>query len=272
MKNISTTTAILVSSCDAFSDCWLPMIHSLRKYWPNCPYPIYFISNFDSIEEKGINFIKVCQDKGFGSNTKRALELINADSIIFFLEDYFLQEKVDNDIITSHLNHCIRENVDFLKIDYRDIIYRDKMKIGQSFYCANPLDIKYSLNTAIAIWKKETLKLLCVEGISAWDFERKGIEHIKKNNLEIYSETILSTSFDKYTIKKISGPGAVCKGRWTMEGVAFLNENGFSELISEREIEGNFTRYLTSFYTTNKLLWLLPGVLLRIIQKLKISI
>jgi len=270
IKNMET--AIVISSCDSFSDCWLPMIHSLHKNWPECPYPIFIISNFKNLEEKGIDFINVGEDKGFGSNTKKALELIEADYIILFLDDFFLNGKVDNVMVNDHLNHCIQNNIDFLKIDYRDIIYRDELRIADSIYCKNPLDIKYSLNTAIAIWKKKALHSLCAEGFTAWDFERKGIDYLRKNNLKISSETILSTSFEKMTIRKICGTGAVCKGKWTAEGIKYLKENGFSYLIKNREIEGKFTRYLASFYKPDSLLWLPFGVILRIIQKLKINI
>jgi hypothetical protein len=265
-------TAIVISSCDLFSDCWLPMIHSLNKYWPDCPYPIFIISNFKKLDEKGINFINVGEDKRFGTNTKKALELIEADHIIFFLDDFFLNEVVDNAVVRDHLNHCIEKNIDFLKIDYCDIIYRDELRIDDSIYCANPLDIKYSLNTAIAIWEKKALCYLCVEGFTAWDFERKGIVYLRQNNLKINSETIYSAIFEKMTIKKIGRSGAVSKGRWTTEGVKFLKENGFSHLIQNREIEGRITRYIASFYKPGSIFWIPFGVLLRILQKLKINI
>jgi hypothetical protein len=189
-----------------------------------------------------------------------------------FLDDFFINYTVDNVMVNYHLNHCIQNNIDFLKIDYRDIIYRDELRIGDSIYCANPLNKRYSLNTAIAIWKKNALHSLCADGFTAWDFERKGIDYLRKNNLNINSETILSTSFEKMTIKKICGTGAVCQGRWTAEGIKFLKENGFSYLIKTREIEGKFTRYLTSFYKPGSILWIPFGLLLRIIHKLKINI
>jgi hypothetical protein len=272
MESKINETAIVISSCDLFSDCWLPMIHSLHKNWPECPYPIFIISNFKTLEEKGINFINVGEDKRFGSNTKKALELIEADHIIFFLDDFFLSETVDSAMVNDHLSHCIQNNIDFLKIDYRDIIYRDELRIGESTYCANPLDIKYSLNTAIAIWKKKALYYLCVEGFTAWDFERKGIAYLRQNNLKINSETIVSANFEKMTIKKICRSGAVSKGRWTNEGVKFLKENGFSHLIQNREIEGKITRYIASFYVPGSIFWIPFGLLLRIFEKLKINI
>jgi hypothetical protein len=265
-------TSVIISSCDLYSDCWAPMIHSFRLHWPDCPFPIYFISNFSELDEPGITFIKVGEHKGFGSNMKKALELIGSDNVILFLEDFFLDKKIETEMIFNHIQHCKDENIDFLKIDSRDIIYRDDLRIGDSFYCSNPLDIKYSLNASIAIWKKEALLLLSVEGFSAWDFERKGLSYIRENQIKIKSETILSTSFNSKTIKKISAPGAVCKGMWTNEGVEFLTKYNYIELISTREIEGKFIRFLISLYRPNSLSWIPIGLLLRLLQKFKINL
>ena len=69
---------------------------------------------------------------------------------------------IDNVIVKEHLNNCIQNNIDFLKIDSNDNMYRDELRIGKNLYCANPLNIKYSLNTAIAIWKSNPLYSLCV--------------------------------------------------------------------------------------------------------------
>jgi hypothetical protein len=248
------------------------MIHSIRKFWPDCPFPIYIISNFESLDEVGIEFITVGEHKGFGSNMKSALELIDTDNIIFFLEDFFINQVVDTNMINGHLKYCDKKNIDFLKIDSCEIMFRDDLRIGNTCYCLNPIDIRYSLNAAIAIWKKDSLKSLCVEGFTAWDFERKGIDYIRKNNLKINSETILSTKLDTMTIKKITGAGAVCKGKWTIEGKNYLVENGFSSLLTRRKTEGRFSRYLASFYSPKSLLWLPFGLLLRIIHKLNINI
>lgn len=264
-------TAVVISSCDLYSDCWIPMIYSFRKYWNDCPYPINIISNFEALDEEGITFIKVGEHKGFGSNMRRALQVIDAEIIILFLEDFFLADSVDNDMINNHIQYCYRRNISYLKIDSCDIIYRDSLRIGSSSYCVNPLDIRYSLNLSIAIWRKDVLMSLCVDGFSAWDFERKGINYIKKNKLKFYSETIHSSKMNKMTIKKISGPGAVTKGRWTIEGKEYLIGNGFHSVLLKRKVEPSFSRFLTSFYKPNSIFWWPIGLLLRIFQRLNIN-
>jgi hypothetical protein len=266
------STAVVISSCDLYSDCWAPMIYSIEKYWPDCPYPIFLIANYETMEFPGVSIINVGEHKGFGSNMKKALRIIQASNILLLLDDFFLCQTVDTAMVESHVTHCESKNVDFLKIDSSEIINRDNLRISDTEYCLNPISNKYSINAAIAIWQKSILEVLCVEGFSAWDFERKSRSVIKDLKIKIKSETIYSQNIDTMTIKKISGAGAVRKGRWTSEGILFLKENGFKYLIPGREKEGPVTSYLTSLYSLNPLIWLFPGLLLKIIQKLKINI
>lgn len=240
-------TAIVISSCDAFSDCWIPMIYSLNSFWADCPYQINFISNKKKFNDKKIRFINVGKDKGFASNLKYALNQIDADFIIYFQEDYFLTTHVNTIAIMNHINYCYDRNIDFLKIHANDFLLRDNYRIGESDYCMNPIDVRYSINTSIAIWKKDTLKKLCVEGYSGWDWERNIISFIKTNNIKVKSEILHSSFYKDKSIISVSG-GAVMKGRWTQAGKAFLLENGFEDTLESRDVEGKFVAYLVRYY------------------------
>ena len=37
-------TALLVSSCDKYSDCWDPFFKLLSIYWKDLEYPVYLIT------------------------------------------------------------------------------------------------------------------------------------------------------------------------------------------------------------------------------------
>jgi hypothetical protein len=240
-------TAIVISSCDAFIDCWTPMIYSLNKFWADCPYPIYFISNDKKINDEKIKFINVGEDKGFASNLKYALNQIECDYVIYFQEDYFLTDHVNAEAIKNHISHCYDNNIDFLKIHANDFLLRDNYRIGESDYCANPIDVRYSINTSVAVWKKDTLEKLCVEGYSGWDWERNIISFMKSNGIVINSEMLHSSCYKDKSIISLAG-GAVTKGRWTQVGKSFLLENGFKDLLEKRDIEGKFIASIGKFY------------------------
>ena len=46
--------AILVLSCDGYTDLWRPFFENFKKKWGDCPYDIYLLTNKKSImiEEK----------------------------------------------------------------------------------------------------------------------------------------------------------------------------------------------------------------------------
>lgn len=239
--------AVLISSCDAFNDCWAPMLYSLKRYWPDCPFPIYFISNYNKIDDPGIEFINVGKDNGFASNLGFALNKIDCDYIIYFQEDYFLSENVNTVAIIGHINHCYENNIDLLKIHGNDFLLRDQYRINDSDYCINPLDIRYSINTSVAIWKREILARLCVKGYSGWNWERNIISFIESNRIKINSEILHSSCYKEKSIITLPG-GAVAKGRWTQNGVFFLRRFGFENVVSRREVEGKFITLLGEFY------------------------
>ena len=234
--------AIIVSSCDAFSECWKPFLYSLEKYWPDCPYPVYIISNFNKIDTSQARFVMVGEDKGFATNLRNALDQIPEEYVIYFQEDYFLNKQVSSEAIDGHFRHCIETGVDFLKLGDFTMLC-DNERIGQSIYCYNPIGKKYSINTAIAIWKKSLLEQLLVPGWSGWDFEYQVIDLIKEKNIRFKTETLYSKAIAEHGITYIRN-GAIVKGKWTKTGIDFLQENGMSDVISARKKLGPLTAYL----------------------------
>jgi len=265
-------TAVVISSCDAFNDCWAPMIYSLKKFWPDCPFPIYFISNYKKINDERIKFINVGEDKGFASNLGYALKKVECDFIIYFQEDYFLIDYVNTEAIKDHICHCKKNNIDFLKIHGNDFLLRDNYRINESDYCKNPIDVRYSINTSVAIWKRDTLAKLCVEGYSGWDWERHIILFINQNGIKIKSEMLHSSCYKEKSITSLPG-GAVAKGRWTQKGMHFLRDYGFVDVIEKREVEGKVLTRLAEFYNHHpKSLLRFPIVfILRLFLKCKIN-
>jgi hypothetical protein len=266
-------TVLLISSCDAFHDCWGPMLYSLEKFWPNCPFPVCVINNYEKINSSQVSVINVGKDQLFASNLKLALSKLDCEYIIYFQDDYFLSEYVNTEAIHRHIGHCIEENVDFLKIHTNDFLLRDHLRVGDSNYCKNPVDVRYSLNTSVAVWRKSLLEKLCVDGYSGWDWERKIIPFIHMNRININSEILHSSIMDSEGITTVSG-GAVAKGRWTRNGMKFLLNNGFDDLLHKRSVEGRFITKLATFYNRHpRSIFRYPIVMImRTFLKFKINI
>lgn len=225
--------AIVVSSCDFFEDCWAPFFHSMKKYWPDCEWPVYMVSNHKEMAcPEGFHFAKVGDDKKFASNLKRSLEQIDAEYVVYLQEDYFLNQKVDNDAIKRHVDYCQTNGVDYLRLGFPYL----KGKQVDEVYTENDWLAPYALCLQAAIWKKETLYALLLENWSGWDFEYKIQKWAQEQGLKLRVFG-LREGQKAIGVNYVTGT-AVRKGRWTRPGYQYLKDEGFTDLLDKRGLEG----------------------------------
>ena len=172
---------------------------------------------------------------------RKGLEAIDADYILFFQEDYWLGRKVDNEAIKAHVKYMDENHVDYLKI--QDDIRRDDLRIGNSDYCMNPIDMRYAFNTAIALWRKSAMPKLLPEDWNGWQFERQITPYVKEKHIRINSQTLYSPQYAIKGIKAIPGD-AIVRGVWTHAAVTFLKDNSMEEILSKRPVMGPVTSWL----------------------------
>jgi hypothetical protein len=266
-----SSVALMITSCDAYKDCWKPMFFSLDKYWPDCEYPRYLVTNFDDDSSiMNVNFVKVGDDKrSWCTLARRGLDVIGTDYVIFFQEDYWLNNPVNNAAIKQHIRYMEENGVDYLKI-CSDVL-RDNYRIGESIYCENPLNIRYSFNTAMAIWRVAVIKELLIDGWSGWEFERQIIPYIKQHSIKINSQCLFSESIPEMGLIDIK-EGAIVRGVWTDSAVSFLNENGMADILPKRSRMGRVTKWLYNHTPGNQSPFRWPFWLaLRILKELKVN-
>jgi len=253
---------VLVSSCDAYSDCWMPMLFSLKKYWPDCDYRIVFVSNHESIE--GAEFIKVGDDRGWGSNLLKALKSFDSDYVLYLQDDYFLNKRVDNTAFNAHLDYCISHNVDYLRLSWP---FRYKCSCIDNIYCEDKPGMRYALCLQPAIWKKSTLEAICKENMSGWEFEKKVKNIIASAGIKVRSLVLSQDFYEENGIVIVDGTG-IRKGKFTAGGAAFLKSNGFDNVVLGRKVESGLTTFLMGV-NEDSLLKLPANAVLRLMRYLK---
>lgn len=263
--------ALMITSCDSYRDCWKPMVYSLDKYWPDCEYPRYIVSNYlEDASIRNTSFIKVGDDnRSWCTLAVRGLKEIDCDYIIFFQEDYWLGRKVNNEAIKAHIQYVDENHVDYLKL--QDDIRRDNHRIGNTCYCMNPIDMRYAFNTAIAVWRKSAIVGILPEGWSGWEFERQILHYIKRNDIEINSQTLLSSEYEFKGIATIQGD-AIVRGVWTPSAVVFMKENGFEDVLAGREVMGPVNQWLRRYCPSHQSIWRWPfWAILHFLNKYKLN-
>lgn len=262
--------AIMITSCDAYRDCWKPMIFSLDKYWPDCEWPRYIVTNYADEELPNTTIIKVGDDLRSWCNLARmGMEQIDADYILFFQEDYWLGRKVDNEAIIAHVKYMDENHVDYLKI--QDDIRRDNLRIGDTDYCMNPIDRRYAFNTAIAFWRKSVVPQLLPEDWDGWKFERQITPYVAEHDIKINSQTLYSSFYSAKGITVIL-EAAIVRGVWTPAAVEFLRENGMEDILPKREVMGPLNQWVRSHCPGRQSIWRWPfwGVL-HVLNKHKLN-
>lgn len=234
--------SVIVSSCDSYDDVWAPFFTLFFRYWPDCPFPVYLMSETKKYPDDRVTTINIGEDKKWASNMKTALKQINTPYVLYLQEDYFFRSKVDTDNIIKLLNYAIREKVGCLRLfpsPGPDRTYKNSADVGEIDKKAN-----YSISTQATIWNKDVLDSLLIDGESGWDFEIKGSKKVV--DLKIPFLCVYKKAINYFAT-------AIKRGVWYYDAVKLCAKEGIIIDGKRREIETR-SRYflrvsrLYSFY------------------------
>lgn len=223
MKNNCT---IIISSFDGFSDVWEPFFTLFFRYWPDCPYDIYLITNHKQYPDERVTSLQLGDDEGWSANLMQALRKIENDYIIYLQEDYFLKDNVDTASVTRMLKIVKEEMAVYLRLipDDRSVTYKDYTEVRKL-----PPDVPYLNSTQAAIWNRETLLSLLHPNESGWDFEKRGgVERARR-----LDQPFLCA--DEWLIPYLAT--AIEKGRIIPPTIELCKREGV-RLETDREVEG----------------------------------
>jgi len=224
--NESKNCSVVISSCDSFCDVWEPFFKLFFKYWSDCPYEIYLISNFKKYESDRVINLRIGADHGWASNLRSALKLINSSQIILILEDMFLEEPVPNDYIKKIVDYTVENDIGYLRLmpePMPDEPYNSVLKLGKI-----RKDAEYRVSLQASLWKKSLLDNLLVDGENAWEMEIKGTK--RSNNLD---ELFLSTTEAALHYHPRTG---IIRGEWMPYVRKLFKQEGISVDLGKRGI------------------------------------
>lgn len=179
MKNRFT---VVVSSCDKYEDLWDPFFRILKAEWPRLEreqITIILNTEHKTFCLEGLN-IKTLQlyDEDEASvwteRLRRTLESIETDYIIHILDDFFLNDKVRDDII----DRCVKWMDDrsgismfCFKETYVSKNIRDNRYEG---FERRPLFGQYKFNCQAALWRRTRLINYLKKNENPWEWEEFG--------------------------------------------------------------------------------------------------
>lgn len=235
----NSNMAILISSCDKYSDVWDPFFAFFFKYWKDCPYNIYLLTNHLEYEHPKVKSICVGDDRDWSSSFRKAINAIPEQYLMVLIEDYFLLNDVKTGELKVLFNYIIENNVAYFRLfpcpgpeDDSDLVAGHKVgKIlpGEEF--------RTSLQAAI--WDKALIDKILIDGESAWEFEVDGTK--RSDSMEDIFMSISRESMDRLPFNYLCT--AVVKGYWVKKALKLCKEHGVKVDTSVRPIENVFIRF-----------------------------
>jgi hypothetical protein len=183
--DMNSDLCILVVSCDGYADIWDLFFTLFWKFWSDCPYPVYLGANQKVYSDKQVMMALTGDDPGWAESTRRMVEQIPTDYILMLLEDFFLQEKVDTQEIESNFDALKILDGGYLRL--KPFPKPDRKVPGYPDIGEIEPGAPYRTALQAAIWRKDVLTELLVDGESAWDMELKGSRRSDNISVGFYS-------------------------------------------------------------------------------------
>lgn len=231
--------AIVIISCDKYKDLWKPFFHCFFKYWSDCPYSIILATNNLIFDDKRVITINYGADQDYSTNVISVISQVESDWIILWFEDAFITSKLDNNRITKILEKAIIQDVGYLKLtnDF-PLVYSSFQK--QEFDII-PKGVKYRSAIGMALYKKETLLKLLPVGKNAWELD-------KSNQSNALNDKFCALTADNYNNPPIKVINSVIKGKWNLDAIKFLKNEGLGVYLSNRSKQSLWQYFYIKLY------------------------
>jgi hypothetical protein len=252
--------AILVTSCDKYSDLWEGFFSQLNA---NLSLPIkkYLIANhkkYDGSFSNQVETICIGDDVSWSDGLGIALNHIQEEKIFVIVEDFFISKKIDEDFMREVISFSQSQNTQL--IHFANLPGSVDSQFPKYLKCDNGMPY---LTSVCGIWDRRYMKSLLLNGENAWQFEIYGSYRAQFSGDRIYC---LRTPLFEFK-------NMVQKGAWVKSNVAWARENGVPMSFDHRPIQPSSLFYFKDFYF--QLMWRFPWRmrvgLLNLFRKLFVS-
>jgi hypothetical protein len=164
--------AVLVASCDAYADLWEPFFALFRRYWSDCPYPVYLGANFLRPPDPGVRSLAVGEDIDWSSGFAEMLRRVDEPYVLVMLEDYLLSAPVDSGRIGRLIEYMKARGAACMRL----MPVPGPPEATADFPDAGdlPKGAPYRLSLQAAVWRRDVLLGLLRPGESPWQLEVRG--------------------------------------------------------------------------------------------------
>lgn len=238
---------IVVSSSDAYEDCWNPFFYLLNRYWPNCAVPIVLNSDTKVFQHPQLNIICPTVGKIAGRNYKwgesflKTLDFVDTEIILLFMIDYFVRSPIQVDAINDLVDLMYRDDLTHIQLSSN--VPAPNHKCSYPMLLERDHHAPYRFCLQAGLWKKNRLNLYIRKYENPWLGETWGTKRAWRLKDSFYC---LSQEFEQAHGKIIDYHhlGGMRQGKWRKEEVV--------DLFRQHDIEMDFS--IRGFYDDSKII------------------
>lgn len=227
---------IVVSSCDAYSDCWDAFFMLFDAYWPDCPYPLVLVSEtklYDGGNGRIRSFL-ACKETGkrrlaWGGGMIECLRRLESRVVLYLQEDHFLQGRVDQDLVaefasfvaemswthetTMHIGLCPRSSHGPFHLTEHPLLWEVDRQA------------RYRFSLQPGLWNRENLLQFLRYHDTPWHFEESS--HLRGRRARSRVLTLNRHVFgpQRRQVYPFDPAGGIVQGKWVRASVEELFRN-----------------------------------------------
>lgn len=213
---------LVIPSCYSYRQCWAPWLAFQKRYWPECPYEKWLLTDTPHHFPLDGCFLAKIHDAGFCENLLGWCKRYGAGSFVFvMLDDHWICGEVDN--------HRLRF-AEALMREHDDVgCFRLHPSPGpqcvtEDWYGVSEIHTAYRISTAPSIWRvsylRKLLEIMQREKLSDTDcgfrYSTAGYFEIVGSLMSLhFPDVILASSVP--VVPFINS--AIVKGRWDRRAI-----------------------------------------------------
>jgi hypothetical protein len=205
---------VAIASCVAYADAWKPCMALLRRFWPDCPYEVHFVTDADT---PGRSWCRVLTD--FASTQK--------DPVLLMQEDFFLSAPVNTLLVELALTLLETRKAAMVRLYPCPGSNED---IGVPYFGRIRRGTPYRVSCQASIWRPDVLAEIASHGETPSDFEILGSAVSNRMAAEFLAFDRESQPWPmEYFCSAIS------RGQWNPQALAHCRKHGIPVDTSLRE-------------------------------------
>jgi hypothetical protein len=171
-ERTSERCAVYIGTCDSYSDLWPGFFYCWRRYWPDCPYPVFLGANERTWTDPGITTLHSAPNTTWSQRIIDQLSLLDHEYVLFVLDDFFLRARVDGKRIADLISYLDVKRGGAVRLLPRP---PPQLRDGDYPYVGECLpDTPYRICTQATIWRRLDFIGLLRSEENIWQFEMEG--------------------------------------------------------------------------------------------------